>query len=359
MLYHLLYPLREFFSPLRIFGYITFRAANAGVLSLLLILIFGPQVINLLKKYGIGERIREDLPHRHKKKEGTPTMGGLLVVIAVLIATLLFCDLSNPMVQILLIAMIWFGLLGFYDDYIKTKKGHPEGIRKRVKLIFQFLYAIVIGIILYKNYGPTSSITNLLFIKNIVIDFGYFYPVVIALVIAGTSNGVNLTDGLDGLAIGVVGIASATLAILAYISGHAIISRYLNVLFVRDAGELAIVCLALTGASLGFLWFNAYPAQIFMGDVGSLTIGGIIGTTAVLIKQEILLILVGGVFVIEALSVLIQVYFFRTQKRRVFLMAPLHHHFELKGWPEPKIVVRFWIIAVLFGLFALATLKVR
>ncbi|HID32892.1 MAG TPA: phospho-N-acetylmuramoyl-pentapeptide-transferase, partial [bacterium (Candidatus Stahlbacteria)] len=264
-----------------------------------------------------------------------------------------------PMVQLLILGICWFGILGFYDDYIKTRYDLPYGIKKRVKLIFQFAFALIIGIILRRNYGPSASITNLLFIKNIVIDFGYFYPVVIGLVIAGASNGVNLTDGLDGLAIGVVGIASAILAILAYISGHAIISRYLNVIFVRDGGELAIICLALTGAALGFLWFNAYPAQIFMGDVGSLTIGGIIGTVAVFIKQEILLILVGGVFVVEALSVLIQVYFFRTQKRRVFLMAPIHHHFELKRWPEPKIVVRFWIIAVLFGLLALGTLKVR
>jgi len=359
VLYQLLYPLREFFSPLRVFGYITFRAAYAGVLALLLILVFGSRTIRLLKRSGFCQHIKDDIPDRHRKKEGTPTMGGLMIVVVVLIATLLLCDLSNLMVQLIILAGVWFGILGYFDDYIKTRGNRPGGIKKRTKLIFQFLYAIVVGLILKWSYGPGISTTNILFVKNLVIDYGWLYPVVIALVIVGTSNGVNLTDGLDGLAIGTIGIASGIIGILAYVSGHAVISKYLNIIFVRDAGELAIICLALTGASLGFLWFNSYPAQIFMGDVGSLTLGAIIGTIAVFIKHEILLILVGGIFVVEALSVIIQVYVFRTKKKRVWLMTPLHHHFELKGWPEPKIVVRFWIIAMLFGLFALSTLKVR
>lgn len=359
MFYHLLYPLREIFSPLRIFGYITFRAVGAGVLSLLLLLIFGNRVINLLRRLGFCQRIKDDIPDRHREKEGTPTMGGLMIVCAVLISTLLFCDLTNLLVLLIVLAGIWFGLLGFYDDFVKTRKQQPEGIKKRTKLIFQGLFAVVIGLVLRLHYGPGASITNLLFIKNLIINFGWFYPVVIGLVIVGTSNGVNLTDGLDGLAIGTIGITAGVLAVLAYMAGHAVISQYLSIIFVRDAGELSIVCMALLGGALGFLWFNCYPAQAFMGDVGSLTLGGMIGTIAVFIKQEILLILVGGVFVVEALSVLIQIYFFRTRKRRFFLMAPLHHHFELKGWSEPKIVIRFWIIAILFGFFALATLKLR
>jgi phospho-N-acetylmuramoyl-pentapeptide-transferase len=281
--------------------------------------------------------------------------------LAILISSFLFCDLTNSNILVLFTATVYFGLLGFWDDYVKIYKKKPRGLSIRTKLVFQVIYGIALGLFLY-FLGPEGYMdkTNLIFVKNYVISFGFFYPAFIALVIVGSSNGVNLTDGLDGLAIGLIGIAALAYAALAYAAGHAVISDYLNIIFLRDGGEVTVYCATILGASLGFLWFNSFPAQVFMGDTGALSLGAIIGTAAILIKQEILLILVGGVFVVEVLTVLLQVVYFRhTGGQRLFRMAPLHHHFELKGLVEPKIVIRFWIIGIIFLMFALSTLKIR
>lgn len=346
MLLWLLYPLRDYFGPLRLFGYITFRSAYAAVFAILLVLIFGRRFIDLMRGQAATQRIRLEVPDSHRLKEGTPSMGGILILLSILISSFLFCDLTNSNVLVLFSATIYFGLLGFWDDYVKIYKKKPRGLSIRTKLIFQVIYGIGLGLVLY-FFGPEGYMdkTNLIFVKNYVISFGFFYPAFIALVIVGSSNGVNLSDGLDGLAIGLIGIAALAYAALAYAAGHAVISDYLNIIFLRDGGEVTVYCATILGASLGFLWFNSFPAQVFMGDTGALSLGAIIGTAAILIKQEILLILVGGVFVVEVLSVLIQVlYFRRTGGKRLFRMAPLHHHFELKGLVEPKIVIRFWII---------------
>ena len=361
MLYWLLYPLKDVFGPFRLFGYITFRSAYAAVVAILIVLIFGPRFINFLRKKSVGQKIRTEVPQSHKIKEGTPSMGGIIILLSILVASLLFCDLANQNIIILLIATIWFGLLGFWDDYIKIYKNKPMGLSIKTKLILQVIYAVGLGLYLY-FFGPQeyATKTNLIFVKNYVINFGVLYPFFIMLVVVGSSNGVNLTDGLDGLAIGLIGIAAVAYGALAYAGGHAIISDYLNIIFLKNSGEITVYCASILGASLGFLWFNAHPAQIFMGDTGALSLGAIIGTVAILIKQEILLILVGGVFVIEALSVLLQVvYFRRTGGKRLFRMAPLHHHYELKGLVETKIVVRFWIVGIIFLMFALSTLKIR
>ncbi len=361
MLLWLLYPLRDYFGPLRLFGYITFRSAYAAVFAILLVLIFGRRFIDLMRGQAATQRIRLEVPDSHRLKEGTPSMGGILILLSILISSFLFCDLTNSNVLVLFSATIYFGLLGFWDDYVKIYKKKPRGLSIRTKLIFQVIYGIGLGLVLY-FFGPEGYMdkTNLIFVKNYVVSFGFFYPAFIALVIVGSSNGVNLSDGLDGLAIGLIGIAALAYAALAYAAGHAVISDYLNIIFLRDGGEVTVYCATILGASLGFLWFNSYPAQVFMGDTGALSLGAIIGTAAILIKQEILLILVGGVFVVEVLSVLIQVlYFRRTGGKRLFRMAPLHHHFELKGLVEPKIVIRFWIIGIIFLMFALSTLKIR
>jgi len=361
MLYLLLYPLKEIFGPFRLFGYITFRAAYAAVFAILIVLLIGNFFTNYLRNKSITQRIREEVPNHHKVKEGTPSMGGLLILIALLISVILFADLTNPNIIILIIATIWFGILGFVDDYIKIFKNKPRGLSIKTKLLFQVIFGLALGIYLY-FYGPAgyATKTNLLFLKNYVVNFGIFYPLFVALVTVGTSNGVNLTDGLDGLAIGLLGISAVAYTALSYASGHIGISNYLNIIFIKNGGEAAVFCAALVGAGLGFLWFNAYPAQIFMGDTGSLSLGAILGVVAILIKQEFLLIFIGGVFVIEVISVLLQIiYFRRTKGKRLFLMAPLHHHYELKGLAEPKIVVRFWIVGIIFLMIALSTLKIR
>jgi phospho-N-acetylmuramoyl-pentapeptide-transferase len=361
MLYWLLYPLRDAFGPLRLFGYITFRSAYAAVSAILIVLLFGRPFIAFLKRRAIGQKIREEVPERHREKEGTPSMGGLIILVSILVASALFCDVTNPNVLILIIATVWFGCLGLYDDYIKIYKKHPRGLSIRTKLIFQVLFGLGLGIFLYFS-GPEgiSTKTNLIFVKNYVINLGILYPLFVSLVVVGTSNGVNLTDGLDGLAIGLIGIAALAYSGLAYAAGHAVISEYLNVIFLADGGEVTVFCATILGASLGFLWFNAYPAEVFMGDTGALSLGAILGTAAILIKQELLLVVVGGVFAIEALSVLIQiVYFRRTGGKRFFRMAPLHHHYELKGMREPKIVVRFWLAGIVLMMVALSTLKIR
>jgi len=364
MLYHWLFGLRHVFSPFNVFRYITFRAALCGGLSLLLCLLLGPMVIRWVKRMALGQRIREEVPQRHRAKEGTPTMGGLLMLGSIIISLLLFGDLSNQYVLISLISVVWLGLLGFADDYVKVRLGRPRGLNKRTKLIVQFALALGIGTIIYLFPADPAirTHTNLLFIKNVHIDFRtpFLYVPFVALVIVGFSNAVNLTDGLDGLACGLLGVAAGAYAVLSYVGGNFQLAKYLDLIFVPKTGELAVVALTLTGAAIGFLWFNSHPASIFMGDTGSLALGGLLGVLAVLTKQEILLLLVGGMFVVEAVSVLLQILVFRLGKgRRLFRMAPLHHHFELKGWTEEKVVVRFWILGILFGVMALATLKVR
>jgi len=361
MLYWLLYPLKDVFGPFRLFGYITFRSAYAAVAAILIVLIFGHRFINFLRKKSIGQKIRAEVPESHRVKEGTPSMGGAIILLSIMCASLLFCDLTNPNIIMLFTATVWFGLLGGYDDYVKIYKRRPRGLSIKTKLICQIIYGIALGLFLY-FFGPEhyAAKTNFIFVKNYIINLGILYPLFVTLVVVGSSNGVNLTDGLDGLAIGLIGIAALAYGALAYAAGHAVISNYLDIIFLKNGGEVTVYCASILGASLGFLWFNSYPAQVFMGDTGALSLGAIIGTAAILIKQEMLLIFVGGVFVIEALSVLLQiVYFHRTSGKRLFKMAPLHHHFELKGFCEPKIVVRFWIVGIIFLLLALSTLKIR
>ncbi len=361
MLYWLLYPLKDYFGPLRLFGYITFRSAYAAVFAILIVLILGKWFINLLANKSVTQRVRMEVPDSHRLKEGTPSMGGILILFSILISSFLFCDLGNTNVLILFTATIYFGLLGFWDDYVKIYKKKPRGLSIKTKLIFQIMYGLALGLFLY-FFGPEgyAAKTNLIFVKNYVISLGMLYPIFVVMVVIGSSNGVNLTDGLDGLAIGLIGVAALAYAALAYAAGHVVISEYVNIIFLRQGGEVTVYCAAILGASLGFLWFNAHPAQVFMGDTGALSLGAIIGTAAILIKQEILLLLVGGVFVIEVLTVLLQVIYFRcTGGKRLFKMAPLHHHFELKGLVEPKIVVRFWIVGIIFLMFALSTLKIR
>jgi phospho-N-acetylmuramoyl-pentapeptide-transferase len=362
VLYDLLVPLRESFGPLNLLRYITFRAAAAGATSIVLTLLLGPALIRAVRRLNIGQRIREEVPQRHQGKAGTPTMGGVLILAAGVIATLLFADLENRQIQLGLLTLVWLGSLGFWDDYVKVRLGRPRGLSKTTKLVAQLALALFIGAVLY--FVPVDPLrrshTNVLLFKNLVADFGWLYIPFVMTVIVGTSNAVNLSDGLDGLAPGLMVIALATYAVLAYVSGHFRIAQYLNVMFVPTAGETAVFCMALTGACLGFLWFNAHPAEVFMGDTGSLPLGGVLGLAAVLTKHEVLLPIVGGVFVLEAGSVLLQVGYFRaTRGRRLFRMAPIHHHFELAGWAEPKVVTRFMILAALFGLAALATLKIR
>ncbi|MEO0114899.1 MAG: phospho-N-acetylmuramoyl-pentapeptide-transferase [candidate division WOR-3 bacterium] len=362
MLYLLLYPLKQYFSPFNLFRYITFRAAYAGALSLILTLIFGPVVIRWIKKLAIGQNIREEVPERHKAKSGTPTMGGLMILSTIIISVLLFADLTNHYILLGLLTLVWLGGIGYLDDYIKIRCHRPRGLTKRVKLISQLGLALLIGLVLY--FFPLSpdlkTKTNFLLFKNVILNFGIFYIPFVILVLVGSTNAVNLTDGLDGLAVGLLSTAAATYAFLTYAAGHSKIAQYLNIIYVPGAGEMAIFAFAVIGAGLGFLWFNSYPAEIFMGDTGSLPLGGLIGLMAIICKQEILLLLVGGVFVIEVVSVIIQVvYFHLTKGKRVFRMAPLHHHFELLGWHEAKIVTRFWILSLLFGLLAISSLKIR
>lgn len=361
MLYFLLYPLKDAFGPFRLFGYITFRSAYAVVAAILIVMIFGPRFIKFLRNRSVSQRIRSEVPERHRSKEGTPSMGGILILIGLLGAVLLFGDLTNRNILIMISATVWFGLLGFIDDYVKIFKKNPRGLSIRFKLCVQIIYGIALGLFLYcTDPHDYTTKTNLIFLKNYIVNFGVLYPLFVSLVVVGASNGVNLSDGLDGLAIGLIGIGAFAYAVLSYATGHAGLSSYLNIQFISDAGELTVFCTALVGASLGFLWFNSYPAQVFMGDTGSLSLGAIIGTGAILIKHEFLLILVGGVFVIEALSVILQIaYFRRTKGKRLFKMAPLHHHFELSGLTEPKIVIRFWIVGLIFLMIALSTLKIR
>jgi phospho-N-acetylmuramoyl-pentapeptide-transferase len=377
MLYYLFFfALRRHFSPLNVFRYITVRTAVASLTALLLSLLLGPWVIERLRDLQVKQYIREEGPKAHQKKAGTPTMGGVLIVAAIVIPTLLWADLRSPYVLLALGATLAFGAIGFVDDYNKVVRRRNLGLTPRKKFAFQLLTCIFVGAVLIglQSKGAYSTQLSVPFIKrlhpNLVIDslLGHqliwplaFIPFVIFLVfvIVGCSNAVNLTDGLDGLAIGCVLVSSSALTVLTYLSSHARFAEYLEIQRVPEAAELVIFCGSVVGASLGFLWYNAHPAEMFMGDVGSLALGGAIGTVAVIIKQEILLLSIGGVFVLEALSVIVQVGSFKLTGKRVFRMAPLHHHFELLGWSESKIIVRFWIAALVFALFALTTLKLR
>ncbi len=361
MLYHVLFPLHELWSVLNVFRYITFRTAAAVVTALLISLLLGPWLIRTLRRRSVGQNIRDVGPQSHLVKAGTPTMGGLLILLAFLTSTLLWADLVNPFVLIAVGVTLAFGLIGFADDYIKVSRHRNLGLTSRAKFLLQAVVAAAAAwllLILPDRHGFEPTLT-FPFFKQAVLDLGWLYVPFVVLVLVGASNAVNLTDGLDGLAVGSTLIAAATYAIFTYVAGHKLVAAYLQVPAIPGAGELSIFCGALVGSSLGFLWFNSHPAEVFMGDVGSLALGGAIGIVAVLCKQELLLILVGGLFVLEAGSVIIQVASFKLTGKRVFRMAPLHHHFELKGWAEPKIIVRFWILAVLFALLSLSTLKLR
>jgi phospho-N-acetylmuramoyl-pentapeptide-transferase len=377
LLYWLLYQrLFSHFPPFRIFRYITFRTAFASLTALFMGLIIGPAIIRQLREFQVGQYIREEGPSSHQKKAGTPTMGGVLIVVAIIVPTLLWADLSNPYIWLAIFATVTFGAIGFADDYIKVVHRRNLGLKGRMKLLLQFLAAGLVGLVLVLLTATRQYSTHLMvpFLKQFRPDLAFdalrhnphlwflaFTPFIlfVMLVLVGSSNAVNLTDGLDGLAIGCTVIAAGALTVLTYLSGHAVLAEYLELQRMPAVAELTVFCGAMVGSSIGFLWYNAHPAEIFMGDVGSLALGGAIGTVAVIIKQELLLPFIGGIFVIEALSVILQVGSYKLRKKRIFRMAPLHHHFELVGWSESKIIIRFWILALIFALFALTTLKLR
>ena len=367
MIYNFLDPLKEAFSPLNVFQYITFRSAAAAILALFISFILGPVIIRKLRQNQIGEEIREYGPESHIKKRGTPTMGGLIILTAIILPTLLLADLQNSYVQIILISIIWMGLIGFLDDYLKTIKKIKSGLVAKYKLAGQISLGAIITFWIYNTpaWDNFRTVTSVPFLKDAVVDFGLLYPIIIILVITGSSNAVNLTDGLDGLASGLLAICFTVFSAIAYISGRVDFSDYLNIIYLPGVGELTIFSAACVGACIGYLWFNAAPAEVFMGDVGSLSTGAALGTLAILLKKEFLLVIIGGVFVAEALSVILQVSYFRYTKRKygeakkLFLMTPFHHHFELKGYPESRIVIRFWIVGLLFALLTLTTFKIR
>lgn len=376
MLYFLAQWLKELFDPpgFGVFQYITFRAAAAAITALFISFLFGPKIIKLLKKRQIGEQAKLELEGvgLHCGKSGTPTMGGLIVLIAVLVPTLLWANMLNMFVILIVATTAWLGAVGFLDDYLKVVKKKGKGLIGRYKLLGQIIIGLILASVVFffpelfsTNFEYYKTATTVPFAKNILFDFGIFYIPVVVFIITATSNAVNLTDGLDGLAIGAVGIAALALAVISYVSGNAQFAEYLNIIHLRGSGELTIFAAALVGAALGFLWYNSYPAQVFMGDTGSLALGGAIGGLCILIKKEFLLPILGGIFFIETLSVIIQVSYFKYTKkkygegRRIFKIAPLHHHFEKSGWHESKIVFRFYIVAVLLAIITMATFKVR
>jgi phospho-N-acetylmuramoyl-pentapeptide-transferase len=384
MLYWLLYQYlflgyaKEYpiLGSLRLFGYVTFRTAFASLLALFVSILIGPWLIRKLRDFQIGQHIREEGPKSHQKKAGTPTMGGVLIIISIVIPTLLCTDLRNPYVWVALFGLLAFGAIGFYDDYTKVRKKHNLGLTARQKFGLQVVACLAIGTMLLSLHAKNaySTAINVPFFKNFRPDLlipslladPWTYPLAfvffflfMVLVIAGSSNFVNLTDGLDGLAIGLMVIAAGAMTVLSYVSGHAELARYLDLARLPGASELTIFCGAMTGASIGFLWYNAHPAEIFMGDVGSLSLGGAMGVVAVLIKQELLLVFIGGVYILEGMSVILQVGSYKLRGKRIFKMAPLHHHFEALGWQESKIIARFWIAGLVMALFALTTLKLR
>jgi phospho-N-acetylmuramoyl-pentapeptide-transferase len=377
LLYWLLYQkLFPYFRPFRIFRFLTFRTAFASLTAMLIALLIGPFVIDKLREFQIGQYIREEGPKAHQKKAGTPTMGGVLICIAILLPTLLWSDLSNPYVWLVMLSTLYFGAIGFVDDYIKLVHRRNLGLTSAQKMGLQILGGVFISLVLLvmrndgmysthlivpflKRFRPDLSIGALASIPHLSVIAFLPFIAFVTLIIVGSSNAVNLTDGLDGLAIGCTIIASAALTVLTYVSGNAVFSDYLELQRMVMVSEVTVFCGAMVGASIGFLWYNAHPAEVFMGDVGSLALGGAIGTVAVVIKQELLLPFIGGIFVLEAISVILQVGSYKLRKKRIFKMAPLHHHFELMGWSESKVIVRFWIAALVFALLALTTLKLR
>ncbi|HVR44253.1 MAG TPA: phospho-N-acetylmuramoyl-pentapeptide-transferase [Thermoanaerobaculia bacterium] len=362
MLYYLLFPLRDVVGAFNVFRYITFRTAWAALTALLISFVLGPWLIRRMTRIKLGQYIREEGPQSHHQKAGTPTMGGILIVLAIIIPTIVWADILNPYIWIVLFVTFAYAAIGFLDDFRKLVKKQNLGLTAKQKFALQFAVAGTAGAAiayLPQIHNQYSTVLTFPFVADVVLDLGLLYLPFIMIVIVGSSNAVNLTDGLDGLAIGATGIAAVTYTLLTYAAGNARIADYLKIAWVPGAGELAVFCGAMVGASLGFLWFNAHPADIFMGDVGSLALGGAIGCLAVMIKQEILLVFVGGLFVLEATSVILQVLSFKLTGRRIFKMSPIHHHFELSGWKETKVVVRFWIIAIIFAVLALSTLKLR
>jgi phospho-N-acetylmuramoyl-pentapeptide-transferase len=361
MLYNLLYPFHTQVSVLNVIQYITFRTAAASLTALAISLLLGPWLIRKLREFQIGQVIRQEGPSSHAPKAGTPTMGGLLILTAAIVPTLLWADWTNVYIWIAVLSTSAFGTVGFIDDYLKIVRRSHHGLRPRYKLAAQFVVALIVGVALITLADHNLYSTRLIFpfFKRLIPDLGWWYVPLTVIILVGWSNAVNLTDGLDGLAISTFAISAAAFTALAYVTGHRVLAQYLSLVHFEPAAELTIFCGALVGASLGFLWYNSYPADIFMGDVGSLALGGALATVAILIKQEILLHIVGGVFVLEAASVIIQVASFKLTGKRVFKMAPLHHHFELMGWSEPKVITRFIIAAIIFALFSLTTLKLR
>ena len=363
MFYEWIYPLHTIpgFGALNVFRYITFRAAYAAITALLVCFVLGPPMIEWLRRVKLGQKIRAEGPQAHLAKAGTPTMGGLLIVAAIVVPSLLWGNLHSRSLWLALFSTVWLGGLGFLDDYLRVVKGFPKGLLGRYKLIGQIVCGLALGliIVMFPETGLPATTTHVPFMKFRFFDFGLLYVPFIVLVVTASSNAVNLTDGLDGLAAGLVAIAALTFAGLCYLGGHARFSEYLNISFLAYSGELTIFCAAVLGASLGFLWYNCHPAIVFMGDTGSLALGGALGTIAVLIKREFWLVLVGGIFVAEALSVMIQVASFKLTGKRVFRMSPLHHHFELLGWAESRVVLRFYIVGALLALLSLSTLKLQ
>ena len=369
MLYYLFDYINKIYAPpgFDIFKFLTFRSALAAITGLFLALYLGPKIIKILAKNQIGDAKKADGPKFHWSKAGTPTMGGLIIILSVVVPVLLWGDLNSTYIILILVGTVWLSGVGFLDDYLKVVKKFPNGLIARYKLLGQVLIGIAIGSVIYfsPEFEGINTLTTVPFLKNVNLDLSYLYIPSVVFIVTATSNAVNLTDGLDGLAIGVMAIVMIALAILSYISGNAIFSNYLNIIYLPGSGELTVFVAALVGASLGFLWYNSYPAQVFMGDTGSLALGGAFGILAVLIKKELLIPILGGVFFMEIISVIIQRVYFKYSKkkygegRRVFKMAPLHHHFEMKGLPEPKIVVRFYIIAIVLAIVSLVSFKVR
>ena len=361
MFYYFLYPLHSEFFAFNLIRYITFRSVYATVTAILICFIFGPPIIKKLRMIGTGEQIREYTPEGHMKKVGTPSMGGILILLAILSSIVLWGNLKDKYTVLVSFATLGYGIIGFLDDYLKFVRKSSKGLHARFKLITQITISLAVSLYIYFGPNRTAETTLLYlpFITKPVIDLSYFYIPFAILLLVSTTNGVNLTDGLDGLATGLVIFVAAAYAGLCYLTGHVTIANYLLVPYIPGSAELTVFCMSLLGAGIGFLWYNAHPAEVFMGDTGSLSLGGSIGIISLLIKKEILLIIIGGIFVAETLSVILQVLWFKIFGKRIFLIAPLHHHFELKGWSESKIIARFWIIGAMLALVALSTLKIR
>jgi phospho-N-acetylmuramoyl-pentapeptide-transferase len=360
MLYHLLYPLHNVFSGFNVFKYITFRSAGAALTALIVSFALGPWMIARLRRLKVGQYVRDDGPQTHLCKQNTPTMGGILIIAALVCSALLWSDLSNKYVWVVLFATLAFGGIGLWDDYLKVVKKQSTGLRAREKFGLQIAASLVIGLFLcYFAGDPNAAHLSVPFLKKLAIDLGWFYIPFAVIVMVGSSNAVNLTDGLDGLATGLVGIAATANAVIVYLGGNRVISEYLKIQYIPGSGELTVFCGALLGTSLGFLWYNAHPAEVFMGDTGSLSLGGALGALALVTKHELILIIVGGIFVAEAVSVMLQVASYKLTGKRIFKMAPIHHHFEQLGWPESKVIVRFWIVGIILALVSLGSLKLR